>query len=56
MYFLVGGFMGKVPLTITVDEDVLKEFKKICEKMDSKVSTKINSLMKEWAKNNNKRD
>jgi len=46
--------MGRVPLTITVDEEVLEEFKKVCEKMDIKISTKINTLMKEWAINNKK--
>jgi len=47
--------MGKVPITVTVDEDVLVEFRKICEENDIKISTKINSLMKEWVKNDNKR-
>lgn len=47
--------MGKVPITITVDEETLEEFKKLCEKMDIKVSTKLNSLMKEWAQNNHLR-
>lgn len=40
--------MGRVPITITIDEEVLEEFKKVCEKMDIKLSTKINSLMTEW--------
>ncbi|HDI73246.1 MAG TPA: hypothetical protein ENF58_03840 [Candidatus Altiarchaeales archaeon] len=40
--------MGRVPITVTVDEEVLEEFKKVCEKNDIKISTKINSLMKEW--------
>ena len=44
--------MGRVPITVTVDEEVLEEFKKVCEKNDIKISTKINSLMKEWAMNN----
>lgn len=47
--------MGKIPITITVDEDTLEEFKKLCEKMDIKVSTKVNSLMKEWVQNNHKK-
>jgi antitoxin component of RelBE/YafQ-DinJ toxin-antitoxin module len=47
--------VGKVPITITVDEETLKAFKKLCEKMDIKVSTKVNSLMKEWALNNYKK-
>ena len=40
--------MSKVPLNITVDKKVLGEFKKMCENNDIKVSTKINTLMKEW--------
>ncbi|MCD6092477.1 MAG: hypothetical protein J7J38_00460 [Candidatus Aenigmarchaeota archaeon] len=44
--------MGRVPITVTVDEEVLEEFKKVCEKNDIKISTKINSLMKEWVMNN----
>ena len=40
--------MGRVPITVTVAEEVLEEFKKVCEKNDIKISTKINSLMKEW--------
>ncbi len=47
--------MGKVPITITVDAETLEEFKKLCEKMDIKVSTKLNSLMKGWAQNNHKK-
>ena len=43
--------MGKVSLNITVDEEVLLRFKKICKDKDMKVSTKINSLMREWADN-----
>jgi len=42
----------KVPLTVTVDADVLKRFKTVCGKLDIKVSTKINSLMKRWLKEN----
>ncbi len=46
--------MTKIPLNITVDKDVLETFKKICEKNDIKVSTKINTLMKEWIEKNRK--
>ncbi|HNZ61296.1 MAG TPA: hypothetical protein PKH48_07700 [Methanofastidiosum sp.] len=46
--------MTKIPLNITVDKDVLDTFKKICEKNDIKVSTKINTLMKEWIEKNRK--
>ncbi|HOI76958.1 MAG TPA: hypothetical protein PLI06_05025 [Methanofastidiosum sp.] len=46
--------MTKVPLNITVDKEVLENFRKICEKNDIKVSTKINTLMKEWIEKNRK--
>jgi hypothetical protein len=42
----------KVPLTITVDSELLRKFKEVCEENDSKVSTKINSLIKEWLEKN----
>jgi antitoxin component of RelBE/YafQ-DinJ toxin-antitoxin module len=48
--------VGKVPVTITVDEELLEKFKKLCESQDIKVSTKINTLMREWANNNSKRE
>mgnify|MGYP001613389812 CR=1 FL=1 len=40
--------MAKIPLTITVDKQILEKFKKLCEKNDIKISTKINTLIKEW--------
>jgi antitoxin component of RelBE/YafQ-DinJ toxin-antitoxin module len=40
--------MGKIPVNITVDKDILEKFKDHCENNDIKVSTKINTLMKEW--------
>jgi len=46
--------MTKVPLNITVDKEVSENFRKICEKNDIKVSTKINTLMKEWIEKNRK--
>ena len=46
--------MAKVALTITVDEEILNNFKEVCENNDIKISTKINSLMKEWVGRNNK--
>ncbi len=44
--------MGKIPITVTVDEEVFEGFKKLCEKKDLKVSTKVNTLMREWINNN----
>jgi antitoxin component of RelBE/YafQ-DinJ toxin-antitoxin module len=46
--------MPKVPLNITVDKDILEKFKELCENNDIKISTKINTLMKEWINNNKK--
>ncbi len=40
--------MGKTSINITVDREVLNQFKKLCNSMDIKISTKINSLMREW--------
>lgn len=49
--------MAKVTLNITVDKEVLDKFKELCENNDMKVSTKVNTLMKEWVDNkgNNKK-
>ncbi|QRF75974.1 hypothetical protein Thermo_01484 [Thermoplasmatales archaeon] len=44
--------MSKVALNITVDEEVLSNFKKLCNDKDIKVSTKINSLMRHWVEEN----
>lgn len=46
--------MPKIPLNITVDKEVLEIFKNLCENNDMKISTKINTLMKDWIKENNK--
>lgn len=46
--------MGKVPLNITVDKETIEKFKELCEDNDIKVSTKINTLIKEWIEGNNK--
>jgi len=48
--------MGKIPITITVDEEVLEKFKKLCRNNDIKISTKVNSLMKAWIDERNKKD
>lgn len=44
--------MSKVALNITVDEEVLSDFKRLCIDKDIKVSTKINSLMRRWVEEN----
>ena len=44
--------MTKVPINITVDKEILGKFKDLCENNDIKISTKINTLMKEWINNN----
>ena len=46
--------MPKVPLNITVDKEILKKFKEMCEDNDIKISTKINTLMREWIEDNKK--
>lgn len=46
--------MTKVAFTITVDEILLKSFREVCENNDIKMSTKINTLIKEWLEENNK--
>ncbi len=43
----------KIPITITVDSDLFDRFKRVCEENDIKVSTKINTLIKEWLEKNN---
>lgn len=50
----MGVKMPKIPLNITVDKDILEKFKEVCDKSDIKISTKINTLMKEWVENNGK--
>lgn len=40
----------KIRLTITIDEKILKEFRKICEKEGYKMSTKIERLIEEFIK------
>ena len=44
--------MPKVPINITVDKEILEKFRDLCENNDIKISTKINTLMKEWINNN----
>lgn len=44
--------LSKVALNITVDEEVLSDFKRLCTDKDIKVSTKINSLMRHWVEEN----
>ena len=51
---IIGGEMSKVPLNITVDKEILERFKIVCEINDLKVSTKINSLMRDWIDQNEK--
>ena len=50
----MGVKMARIPLNITVDKDILEKFKEICENNDMKISTKINTLMKDWIENNKK--
>lgn len=44
--------MGKkIRITITLDKETLNRFKNFCKENDMKISTKINSLIKEWLEN-----
>ncbi|MGC8648563.1 MAG: plasmid partition protein ParG [Candidatus Micrarchaeia archaeon] len=45
---------AKRKITITIDTDLFVRFKEACTKNDLKVSTKINSLIKEWLNQNKK--
>lgn len=47
--------MPKVPLNITVDKEIVEKFKELCENNDMKVSTKINTLIKEWINNKDRK-
>ncbi|MEM2963670.1 MAG: hypothetical protein QXN01_04210 [Candidatus Anstonellales archaeon] len=47
--------MPKVPLNITVDKEIIEKFKELCENNDIKVSTKINTLMKKWIEDKNRK-
>ena len=44
--------MSKVPLNITVDKELLAKFRDLCKKLDIKISTKINTLIREWTERN----
>jgi len=44
--------MSKTPLNITVDKELLVKFRDLCKKLDIKISTKINTLIKEWTERN----
>ncbi|MEM2131551.1 MAG: hypothetical protein QXR96_03435 [Candidatus Woesearchaeota archaeon] len=46
--------MSKTQINITVDKEVLDKFKKICKKKDIKISTKINTLIREWTEKEEK--
>ena len=35
-------------------KEILDKFKEVCDKNDMKISTKINTLMKDWVENNDK--
>jgi len=46
--------MAKVPLNITVDKELLDKFREMCKKLDIKISTKVNTMIKEWVERNGK--
>lgn len=45
----------KTKLTITIDEDLLKKFRKTCQEYGYKMSTKIERLIKDFMKKGEKR-
>lgn len=46
--------MSREPLTISIEEEILKEFKKYCEDNDINLSKRIERYMKEELKKNKK--
>lgn len=46
--------MSRKPLTISIEEEILKEFKKYCEDNDINLSKRIERYMKEELKKNKK--
>jgi len=46
--------MPKIAINVTVDKEVYNIFKTLCNKNDIKISTKINTLMKNWIKEHGK--
>jgi len=49
------GDLMKTKLTITINEDTLKKFRKTCQKYGYKMSTKIEILIKDFMENGEKR-
>lgn len=45
----------KTKVTITIDESILRKFKEICEKYGYKMSTKIETFIKEFIEKGEKR-
>lgn len=46
--------MGKQKITMTIDEDIFLEFKRLCKEKAMKVSSKVELMMKEYSKKNDK--
>jgi metal-responsive CopG/Arc/MetJ family transcriptional regulator len=44
----------KTKLTVTINQELLKEFNNICDKTAINKSKLITNMIKEWCKNNNK--
>jgi hypothetical protein len=46
--------ISKVKICVSLDIEIYRQIEKICQKNDSKVSTKINSLLKKVLKKRGK--
>jgi hypothetical protein len=46
--------MVRKPLTISIEEEILKEFKEYCEEEAINISKKVEKYMKEELKNRNR--
>ena len=46
----------KTLLTITIDEELLKKFRNICKKKGYKVSTKIETLVRDFLEEEHEKD
>ncbi len=44
--------MAKTNLNITVDKEILHKFRRWCQSNDTKISTKVNTLMRKWLDEN----
>ena len=48
--------MGKKKITMTIDDEIFVEFKKICKDNAMKVSSKVELMMKTFSRDINKKE